>query len=84
MGSFKIWFLKPKRQAENEVGEISRLERLQTYRKTGNGIFFQVAVWDMAALGKFLTPSNLSQIISGTGTGQNDNYSYFERHLDLF
>lgn len=69
---------------ENEVGEISRLERLQTYRKTGNGIFFQVAVWDMAALGKFLTPSNLSQIISGTGTGQNDNYSSFERHLDLF
>lgn len=50
MGSFKIWFLKPKRQVENEAGEISRLEHLQTYRKTGNVIFFskwQCGTWQL-------------------------------------
>lgn len=56
---------------ENEEGEISRLECLQIYRKPGNVIFFsQEEMWDVADVGKFLTPSIISEIISGTGSSQ--------------
>lgn len=58
MGSLKILVLKTRRQVENEAGEISRPEPLWMYMKTGNLIlfFFQVAMWDVAALGKFHSP----------------------------